>query len=111
VVKPYIPEKGDLVILTFDPQAGHEQKGRRPALIISNRLFNEKVGLAFALPITNSDRDFPFHIFLQSEKLTGFIMTEQAKSIDYRARKIQFVEKIDKQQLEEVLSIIEAIIF
>ena len=57
---PYVPEKGDLVIVTFDPQAGHEQKGRRPALVVSNTLFNRHTGLAIACPVTNSSGTFPF---------------------------------------------------
>ena len=62
MVKNYIPQKGDLVILSFDPSSGHEQKGRRPALIISNEIFNKALGLAIACPITNTDRNFPFHV-------------------------------------------------
>lgn len=111
MVKNYIPEKGDLVILTFDPQAGHEQKGRRPALVISNTSFNKKLGLSIVCPITNTKRDFPFHIEVKSENLTGFIMTEQIKSIDYNARKVKFVEKIDEDTLNQVLGITKSIIF
>jgi len=111
MVKEYIPKKGDLVILTFDPQAGHEQKGRRPALIISNEVFNKALGLAIACPITNTNRDFPFHVEVNSERLTGFIMTEQIKSIDYKARKVKFIEKVDQNTLDQVLGITESIIF
>lgn len=111
MVKEYIPKKGDLVILTFDPSAGHEQQGRRPALIISNEVFNKHVGLAIACPITNSDRNFPFHLQIDSDKLTGFIMTEQIKSIDYKARKIKFIEKVSDETLNKVLGIIESIVF
>ncbi|AXH11957.1 type II toxin-antitoxin system PemK/MazF family toxin [Halarcobacter bivalviorum] len=111
MVKNYIPKKGDLVILTFDPQAGHEQKGRRPALIISNEAFNKALGLAIACPITNTNRDFPFHVKLESENLTGFIMTEQIKSIDFNARKVKFVEKVDEETLNKVLGITKSVIF
>lgn len=111
MVKNYIPEKGDLVILTFDPQAGHEQKGRRPALVVSNTSFNKKLGLSIVCPITNTNRDFPFHIEVKSENLTGFIMTEQIKSIDYNARKVKFVEKINENTLNQVLGITKSIIF
>lgn len=107
----YIPKKGDLVILTFDPSAGHEQQGRRPALIISNETFNKGVGLAMACPITNTDRNFPFHIEVKSEKLTGFIMTEQLKSIDFRARKVKLVEKVDDDILDNVLGILHSVVF
>jgi mRNA interferase MazF len=109
VVK-YIPEIGDLVILTFDPQSGHEQKGRRPALIVSNKVFNKALGLAFACPITNTKRDFPFHVRVNSNNLTGYIMVEQSKSIDYKARKVKFVEKVDNKTLDEVLAILESIL-
>jgi len=107
----YIPQKGDLVILTFDPSAGHEQQGRRPALIISNQVFNKHVGLAIACPITNTDSNFPFHVKITSDKLTGFIMTEQIKFIDFNTRKIKFVEKVNDDILEKVLGILESVVF
>lgn len=110
MVEKYIPKKGDLVILTFDPQAGHEQQGRRPALIISNDLFNERVGLAIACPITNTDRNFPFHVAVNSEYLSGFIMSEQVKSIDFQARNVKFVAKVDEEVLNHVLGLVESII-
>ncbi len=106
----YIPELGDIVVLTFDPGSGHEQKGGRPAIIISNKVFNQHLGLAFAAPITNTKRDFPFHIEVNSKQLTGFIMVEQMKSIDYKSRKIKFIEKAKQETIDEVLSIIESII-
>ena len=105
----YIPELGDIVALTFDPQSGHEQKGRRPAIIISNKVFNQHLGLAFACPITNTKRDFPFHVEVDSKQLTGFIMVEQMKSIDYKSRKIKFIEKAKQEIIDEVLSIVESI--
>jgi mRNA interferase MazF len=109
MVKEYIPKQGDIVILTFDPQAGHEQQGRRPALIVSNEIFNKNVGLAIACPITNTDRNFPFHVKVDSLELTGFVMSEQVKSIDFRARKVKFVEKATDEILANVLGIIESI--
>jgi len=105
----YIPQQGDIVALTFDPQSGHEQKGRKPALIVSNKIFNQRVGLAFACPLTNTDRNFPFHIKVDSEQLTGFIMVEQMKSIDYRSRRVKFIEKATKETMNEVLAIMESI--
>ena len=90
----YIPDKGDFVILTFDPQVGHEQMGRRPALVVSNRLFNQHTGLALVCPITNTDRNIPFHICIpQDAGITGLVMVDQIKSVDFRARVIQFMEK------------------
>lgn len=107
----YIPKKGDLVILTFDPLAGQEQQGRRPALIISNETFNKGVGLAIACPITNTDRNFPFHVAVNNDKLTGFIMTEQVKSIDFRARKVKLVAEVDENVLSNVLGILKSVVF
>ena len=106
----YIPEQGDIVILTFDPQSGHEQKGRRPAIIVSNKTFNQYLGLAFACPITNTKRDFPFHIRYDGENVSGHIMTEQLKSIDYRTRKIKFVEKADSNTINQILGIVDSIL-
>ncbi|MBS4068229.1 MAG: mRNA-degrading endonuclease [Sulfurimonas sp. RIFOXYB12_FULL_35_9] len=111
MVKEYIPKKGDLVILTFDPSAGHEQQGRRPALIISNEVFNKHVGLAIACPITNTDRNFPFHVKLDSTNLTGFVMTEQIKSVDYNVRKVKFVERVSDEVMEKVLGMLESVVF
>jgi len=109
VVK-YIPEQGDIVTLNFDPQSGHEQKGRRPAIIISNRVFNQHLGLAFACPITSTKKSFPFHIEITSENVTGYIMGEQMKSIDYNSRKIKFIEKADEKTINKILGIIDSII-
>ena len=111
MVKNYIPQKGDLVILSFDPSSGHEQKRRIPALIISNEIFNKALGLAIACPITNTDRNFPFHVKLEAKNLKGFIMTEQIKSIDFNARKVKFVEKVNEDTLNQVLGITKSIIF
>ncbi len=106
----YIPEQGDIVALNFNPQSGHEQKGRRPAIIISNKTFNQHLGLAFACPITNTKRDFPFHIKVESDNITGYIMSEQMKSIDYNARKIKFIEKANQNTINQILGIIDSII-
>jgi mRNA interferase MazF len=108
----YIPKKGDLIILTFDPQSGHEQKGRRPALVVSNTLFNQHTGLAIVCPITNTKRDFPFHVAIASSKtLTGYVMVEQVKSIDYKSRKVKLIEVAADELLDEVLSILDACIY
>ena len=106
----YIPDQGDIVALSFDPQSGHEQKGRRPAIIVSNKVFNQHLGLAFACPITNTKRDFPFHIVVLSENISGFIMIEQLKSIDYNARNIKFIEKAYQNTFNKILGIVDSIL-
>ena len=86
----YVPEKGDFITLSFDPQSGHEQKGRRPALVISNSLFNRATGLAIVCPLTNTERGIPFHLPVPSSStLTGFVMVEQVKSVDYNSNSLE----------------------
>ncbi len=108
----YIPQKGDFVTVTFDPQSGHEQKGRRPALVISNTLFNQHTGLAMVCPITNTARNVPFHVKVpEQSSLTGYIMVEQIKSVDYASRHTTFVEKAPQSILNDVLGILDACIY
>jgi len=108
----YVPAKGDLIALTFDPQSGHEQKGRRPALVISNDLFNQRTGLAIVCPITSRERDIPFHVALPGGgKVTGFVMVEQVKAIDFRARRARLIQQLSVTVLNEVLSILDACLY
>ena len=105
----YIPRKGDLIAASSDAQSGHEQKGRRPALVVSNYLFTRHTGLAIVCPITHTDRKIPFHLPLpESSSLAGFVMTEQVKSIDYTARKAKFIESAPNQLVQDVLGILDA---
>lgn len=108
----YIPKQGDIIAITFDPQSGHEQKGQRPAYVISKDLFNRSTGLAVVCPITNTDRTFPFHVPIpKGIGLTGFIMVEQVKSVDFRARRAKRIEHGNDDLLSNVLSIIDACIY
>lgn len=108
----YVPQKGDFIAVTFDPQSGHEQKGRRPALVISNTLFNKRTGLAIVCPITNKRRDFPFHVSVgDGLPLTGFIMVEQVKSVDFLSRHASRIGRAPQTVLDEVLSIFDACIY
>jgi len=107
-----IPKKGDFVALTFDPQAGHEQKGRRPALIVSNDMFNRHTGMAIACPITNTDRHYPFHVaIVEGLPVTGFVMVDQVKSIDFRARRAKRIGKAPDALLNEVLAVLDACVY
>ena len=108
----YTPRQGDLIAITFDPQSGHEQKGRRPAFVVSKDLFNRSTGLAIVCPVTNTDRGFPFHVPIQKDsKLTGFVMVEQVKSVDFRSRSARRIERGDDDLLADVLSILDACIY
>jgi mRNA interferase MazF len=111
-VEPYIPKKGDFIALTFDPQSGHEQKGRRPALTVSNTLFNERTGLAIVCPLTTRDRGYPFHVAVTNDPhVTGFVMVEQVKSIDFHARKAKQIGEASGEVLDRVLAILDACIY
>lgn len=100
----YRPAQGDLVMLNFTPQAGHEQAGRRPALVVRNESFHRYTGLAVFCPITNQIKNYPLHIRLDERtKTTGEILCEHVKSLDYRACRIAFIEKLPDDLLGEVL--------
>jgi mRNA interferase MazF len=108
-MRRYVPKKGDFVTLSFDPQSGHEQKGRRPALVVSNDLFNRHTGLAIVCPVTNTDRGYPFHLRVpRGSSLTGFVMVEQVKSGDYATRRTKFVKRAPPEFLADVLDLIDA---
>ncbi len=111
-MREYIPKKGDFISVTFDPQSGHEQKGRRPALVVSNTLFNEKTSLAIVCPLTTTHRRYPFHVaVIGNPDVKGFVMVEQVKSVDYRARQAKSIGKASNDLLDEVLSILDACIY
>ena len=104
---PYIPKQGDIVILNFDPQTGHEQKGRRPGLIVSNDEFHKRTNMSMVCPITNTVSGFPMHIFLDDKTdTTGEIMCEQVKCLDISARNAVFKEHIPDDMLDEVIDLI-----
>ncbi len=108
----YFPEKGDFVILTFSPQSGHEQQGRRAALVISHTLFNRHTGLAMVCPITSTFRDIPFHVAIpDGQPVSGYIMVEQIKSVDYESRMVERVSTAPQSMLNGVLSILDACIY
>jgi len=82
----YVPERGEIVWLEFDPQAGHEQAGRRPALVISPKDYNAKVGLALVCPITSKIKGYPFEVVLPPGLITGAVLSDQVSSLDWRVR-------------------------
>ena len=100
----YVPERGDLVWLRFDPQMGHEQAGRRPALVISPRAYNGKVGLALFCPVTSRVKGYPFEVRLPPEsRVTGVVLADQIKSLDWRARSAERFDRASEEVLGEVL--------
>ena len=94
VARAYVPDAGDLVWLTFDPQAGHEQRGRRPALILSPRAYNLKARLVIACPITSHVKGYPFEVPLPpGRKISGVVLADHVKNLDWRARRVVFEAK------------------
>ena len=94
VARAYIPDAGDLVWLTFDPQAGHEQRGRRPALILSPRAYNSKARLAIACPITSQVKGYPFEVPLPpGGTIAGVVLADHVKNLDWQARRVVFEAK------------------
>lgn len=100
-------EQGDIVYLDFDPQSGHEQKGRRPALVVSNNLFNRVSSMTMVCPITNTDRGCPFHIRLDARtRTTGVVMCDQVRMLDLNSRRAAFVEKAPAGVFMEAVDLI-----
>jgi mRNA interferase MazF len=104
-------KQGDIIWLDFDPQAGHEQRGRRPALIVSNDSFNNFSRLAIVCPITNRDKDHPFHIKLDDRtKTSGVILCDQVRTLDINARNFEYIENVAGDILLDVLDIINGFV-
>jgi len=100
----YVPRRGDLVWLHLNPQTGHEQAGRRPALVLSPESYNGRVGLAILCPVTSREKGYPFEVALPpGGAVEGVILSDQVKSLDWRARRAERIEPLPNQVTEEVL--------
>lgn len=100
----YVPDRGDAVWLDFDPQAGHEQAGRRPALVVSPLAYNKKVGLAVFCPITTQVKGYPFEVLIPlGHKVRGAILSDQVKSLDWQIRKIRYICGLEPTIVAEVI--------
>lgn len=107
----YIPDKGDVIWITFNPQAGHEQSGLRPALVLSPKNYNKTVGLCLLCPITSKIKGYPFEVKLpDSFPVQGVILSDQIKSLDWKVRKAIFKCKAPVDIVHDVISLINAII-
>jgi len=111
VLDDYVPDKGDLVWLNFTPQTGREQSGKRPALVISPKQYNKKVGLAILCPITYQIKGYPFEVQLSAKgKVKGVVLSDQVKYLDWKTRKAKFIERVDKYVFSEVIQKIYTLI-
>jgi len=108
----YIPDRGDLVWLTFDPQAGREQSGRRPALVVSPRSYNQKSHLAILCPITSQVKGYPFEVLLPAgSAVSGAILADHLKSLDWKARDAHRAGKAPASVLADVLARLSPLLF
>ena len=102
---PYVPDRGDAVWIALNPQAGHEQAGRRPAVILSPAAYNGRVGLAILCPITNQIKGYPFEVVLPPGlAVTGAVLSDQVKSLDWRARQAELICALPAEMVAEVLA-------
>lgn len=107
----YIPDRGDLVWLQFNPQSAHEQAGRRPALVLTPKEYNQKVGVGIFCPVTSHEKGYPFEVKLRSGFIEGVILADQVKSLDWKVRNARFVTKVSNEILEEVIDLLDTLIF
>lgn len=111
MVKSADPDRGDIVSLQFDPQRGREQAGRRPALVLTPRSYNVKVGLAILCPITNHAKGYPFEVALpRGMKTKGVILADHMKSLDWHARGARIIERVPPSVLADVLAKLELLL-
>ena len=106
----YVPERGDLVWLTFNPQAGHEQAGRRPAVVLSPAAYNKRVGLGIFCPVTSQVKGYPFEVTLPEDlPINGVILADQVKSLDWQARRAEKICSLPSTVTDEILQKLRAL--
>lgn len=107
----YVPQRGDVVWLSFAPQAGHEQRGRRPALVLSPAAYNGKMGLALFCPMTSQVKGYPFEVVIPTGlAVSGVVLSDQVMSLDWRARHAEFAGRLPEAQIREVLDKVNALL-
>ncbi len=108
---PYIPDRGDIIWLDLNPQAGKEHSKRRPVLVLSKKIYNEKVGLCVVCPITSQKKDYPFEVAIAAEKIKGVVLSDQVKSLDWIVRNAKFIDKANNKILLEIKKKLSLLIF
>jgi mRNA interferase MazF len=107
----YVPDRGEVVWLTFDPQAGHEQSGRRPAVILSPGVYNGVTGLAILCPVTSQIKGYPFEVLLpEGLPVQGAVLSDQVRSLDWRARKASRICRLPDEITAEVLGKLQSLL-
>lgn len=98
----YVPNRGDVIWLYFNPQAGHEQAGQRPAVVLSPKEYNRKTSLIIACPVTSKIKGYPFEVRLVGKKIDGVVLSDQVKSLDWRIRNARLIEHAPEETIIEV---------
>jgi mRNA interferase MazF len=106
----YIPETGDIIWLNFTPQTGHEQAGRRPAVVLSPQTYNHKTGLLVCVPITSQIKGYPFEVLLSSSETSGAALADQVKNLDWRSRQAQYKGKVNTSEMQQIKAKISALL-
>jgi mRNA interferase MazF len=107
---PYVPDRGDVIWLTFTPQAGREQAGRRPALVLSPKGYNRKTGLAVVCPITSQIKGYPFEVALKAGSVEGVVLADHLKNLDWKERKASYEARASADELQDVTNKISALL-
>lgn len=110
MVRRFVPDIGEVVWLEFSPQAGHEQAGHRPALVLSPAAYNGKTGMMVCCPLTTQIKGYPFEVVIHAMDVSGAVLADQIKSLDWRARKAKLMGKISAEELDEVRGKISALL-
>lgn len=107
----YVPKRGDVVWLTFQPQAGHEQSGRRPAVVVSPAAYNGRVGLALMCPVTTQAKGYPFEVPIPDEiGVRGVVLADQPKSLDWQAREAEYIDHLPRDTMSEIVAKIRVLV-
>ena len=111
MVNKYIPRQGDIIFLNFNPTVGHEQKGKRPAIVVSNNTFNKNTHMIIVCPITSNEKEYPTHYLLEdTKKIHGSVLLEHIRSIDFDMRNVKFIEKASDNDILSVITLMSACI-
>jgi len=111
VIDNYIPERGDVIWLNFSPQIGHEQQGKRPAVVISPQAYNQKTRLALLCPITTKEKGYPFEVQINNKKIHGVVLSDQIKSLAWQERGAEFIAKLSNNEMNEIMKKLSVLIF
>lgn len=106
----YVPDSADLIWLDFNPQAGHEQAGQRPALVLSPLAYNRTVGLALVCPITSRVKGYPFEVELKTKMISGAVLADHVKSVDWNVRRAKFIETVSLEILLDVTAKLQTLL-